>query len=186
MAVFGIDCGFALWAARDYYFSAALDQVTERIYATHPFREAAQVAAYIAKNSAPDSRIAVLGSEPEIYFLAHRRSATGHVSTYILMDERPYSHAMQEEMIREIEAASPQYIVYVDNATSWYPPVRADYTLLNEMMRYLKAGYKRVGVAVSGPVPGSPRYYWDESARDFAPDPGAHDNFIFLFKSQKR
>jgi hypothetical protein len=27
----------------------------------------------------------VLGSEPEIYFLSHRRAATGHIYTYPLM-----------------------------------------------------------------------------------------------------
>ena len=37
---------------------------------------------YIRNHSGPDALVAVLGSEPEIYFLAHRHSATGYIYTY--------------------------------------------------------------------------------------------------------
>ena len=37
------------------------------------------VADYLKSHCAPDARIAVMGSEPEIFFYAHRRSATGHI-----------------------------------------------------------------------------------------------------------
>jgi 4-amino-4-deoxy-L-arabinose transferase-like glycosyltransferase len=185
-AIFCIDCGYALYAARDYFFTGTLDQVIEKIYLTHPFREAAKVAQYIKANSPAEARIAVLGSEPEIYFLSHRRSATGHISTYLLMEQQPYSHEMQEEMIREIKAASPEFIVYVENETSWYPPAKADYTLLNSMLAYIKAGYRRVGVAVNGPVPGPPLYYWGDDARKFSPDPKSHDNLMFVYQAVRQ
>ena len=46
--------------------------------------------------------MAVLGSEPEIYFLARRHSATGYIYTYGLMEAQPFARRMQDEMIREI------------------------------------------------------------------------------------
>jgi hypothetical protein len=180
VALFCAVCGDALMAEHYYYFDGTLDQITTRIYGSNPFREAVQVADYIKKNSAPDSRIAVFGSEPEIYFLAHRRSATGHVSTYILMENRPYSHDMQEEMIQEIKAANPEYVVFVQNIFSSFPAPRRINTLLNVMVPYIKDRYERVGVVITDQVP---KYYWDaatESLPDNLPSP-----YIFVFKLAK-
>ena len=61
----------------------------------------------------------MIGSEPEIYFYSGRRSATGHIYTYALMELHPYALTMQEEMIRQIEEAKPEYVVYVQNKFSW-------------------------------------------------------------------
>ena len=184
VAVFAVACASAMVQQRQYFFTGDVDEVMQTVYSTQPFREAAQVAEYIKKNSAPNDRIAVLGSEPEIYFDARRRAATGHMSTYILMDRRPYSHAMQEEMDREIRAAQPEYIVYVQNILSWFPPADADNTLLNRMMPYLAAGYRRVGIAVTGPDPGPPAYYWGAEAAHLPPDARPHTSYIFVFRRQ--
>jgi hypothetical protein len=181
-ALFCIFCGCAIFDGRGYFFNATLDQIMSGIYVGNPFREAAQVANYIKNNSTPDSRIAVLGSEPEIYFLAHRRSATGHVSTYILMEQRSYSHAMQEEMIREIKAARPEYIVFIDNVLSWFPPAHADNALLQTMAEYEKDRYKRVGVVITDPAPTEPVYYWDAAALNPALDAKLGGSCIFVYK----
>ena len=182
--LFCVVCACVIFADRLYLFSAAPDDLAVRIYGRNPFREAVPVAAYIKKNSAPDSRIAVLGSEPEIYFYAHRHSATGHVSTYILMEGRPYSHQMQEEMIGEIKAAGPEYIVLVNNTFSWRPPPQfADHTLLDVMEQYLKDRYKLVGVMAIGPTIRQPAYYWDAEALDHAADAKAR---ILVYKIQTK
>jgi 4-amino-4-deoxy-L-arabinose transferase-like glycosyltransferase len=183
-AVFAVAAASSLVNQRQYFFTGNVDEVMETVYSTQPFREAAQVAEYIRKNSTPDDRIAVLGSEPEIYFDARRRAATGHMSTYILMDRRPYSHAMQEEMDREIQAAQPEFIVYVQNILSWFPPADADNTLLGRMMPYLAAGYRRVGIAVTGPEPGPPAYYWGAEAAHLPPNARPHTSYIFVFQRQ--
>ena len=54
-----------------------------------------------------------LGSEPEIYFYSHRHSATGYIYTYGLMEPQKYAHQMQQEMIHEIERASPKDLMSV-------------------------------------------------------------------------
>jgi hypothetical protein len=164
-------CAYAIFAERGCLFSANLDDVAVSIYGNNPCREAVEVARYIKENSSPESRIAVLGSEPEIYFHAHRHSATGHVSTYILMEGRPYSHNMQEEMIREIKAANPEYIVLVVNPLSWMvPSPSSDRTLVDVMVRYMKDRYKLVGVAAIGPSATRPVYYWGAEALRHASD----------------
>ena len=77
----------------------------------NPFEESIAVAQYIRDHSAPDARIAVIGSEPEIYFYAHRHSATGYIYTYALMEPQPNARKMQRDMMREIETNQPEYLV---------------------------------------------------------------------------
>jgi hypothetical protein len=62
-----------------------------------------------------------MGSEPEIYFLSGRRSASGHIYMYPLMEEHPYALKMQNEMIAEIERVRPEYVIYIDDELSWLP-----------------------------------------------------------------
>jgi len=95
------------------------EEALRTIYSTTLFSEAAPVGHYIRTNSTPQTRVAVLGSEPEIYFYSRRKGATGYIYTYPLMEDQPYAHRMQEEMIAEIERNKPGYVVYVDEPLSW-------------------------------------------------------------------
>jgi hypothetical protein len=93
--------------------------VLRMIYGPNPFTEAVRVAEYLQEHTNPTDTIAILGSEPEIYFYAHRHSATGYIYTYPLMEPQRYAVQMQHEMMREIEAARPKYLVFVSVTTSW-------------------------------------------------------------------
>jgi len=73
----------------------------------------------VREHTKPDDTIAVLGSEPEIYFYSHRHSATGYIYTYALMEPQKYAQQMQQEMIGEIERARPKYLVSVVTLYSW-------------------------------------------------------------------
>ena len=57
---------------------------------SNPFVECPVIAEYLKKNTGPDDTIAVLGSEPEIFFDARRRSATGYIYTYGLVEDAAF------------------------------------------------------------------------------------------------
>jgi hypothetical protein len=57
----------------------------------------------------------VIGSEPEIYFYAYRRSASGYIYMYYLTEPQRFATQMLDEMIREIEQAKPEYILIYRN-----------------------------------------------------------------------
>jgi hypothetical protein len=101
------------------YFRLTPAAASRAIYGNSPFPEAVEVGRYLASHSAPDARIAVIGSEPEIYFYSHRRSASGYICTYPLVEPQPYAAAMREEMIQEVEKARPEYVIYVSARNSW-------------------------------------------------------------------
>ncbi len=162
--------GVALYRQSDILIRLSDEAVSRSVYGDNPFPEARTIAEYIQDHSRPDDTIAVIGSEPEIYFYAHRRSATGHIYTYALMETHPFAREMQREMIQEIEAARPRFIVYVNVRKSWlarpesFPHVR-DWSRTYTAEHYELAGL--VEITPSGTVTA-----WDAAVSGRAlPDP---------------
>jgi Dolichyl-phosphate-mannose-protein mannosyltransferase len=127
------------------FFRATPLQVCEAIYRSNPFIESVSVGQYLREHFKPDAHIAVVGSEPEIYFYSRRHSVTGYIYTYPLMEAQPYAALMQREMIDEIEAGRPEYIVLVTYRLSWLAKPTSDYLILNWVENYTEEYYKPVG-----------------------------------------
>ena len=81
-------------------------------YWPNPFNESLKIAKFLSQNSQKDDTIAVIGSEPQIYFYSKRLSATAYVYAYPLMEPHPYASKMQEEMISQVEQANPKFLVF--------------------------------------------------------------------------
>jgi hypothetical protein len=64
------------WGERRILFTAPPMEAARLVYGTNPFPESIEVARFLREHTAPDETIAVLGSEPQIYFYAKRRSAS--------------------------------------------------------------------------------------------------------------
>src|SRR5262249_15127990 len=96
-------------------------ETCRRIYGNTLFSRTADAGDFIRANANSGDTIAVLGSEPEIYFYARRHSATGFIYMYPLMESHVYAGKMQDDMIREIEAANPEFVVFVTVRESWLP-----------------------------------------------------------------
>ena len=103
----------------DFYFKVTPDQACQSWYPKEPFQEAAPIAKYLRQHTAPTDTIMVFGSEPEIYFYAHRHSASGFIYTYSLVADQAYWPAMQKQMMQEVEANRPAYVVLVNLWGSW-------------------------------------------------------------------
>jgi hypothetical protein len=111
VGLFGIAVCTSLLGHGPVWLTLPLDQSMQSVFGTTLFAETA--------------RVAVLGSEPEIYFYSHRRAATGFIYAYPLMEETDLALKLQEQMIDELERARPEYMVYVDHPYSWRPRPRS-------------------------------------------------------------
>ena len=149
-----------------YLFRMDVTELTRSVYESNPFPEAVEIGRYIQAHSAPEDRIAVLGSEPEIYFYANRKSATGYIYTYALMEPQPYAARMQDEMIREIETARPAYLVFAGVASSWAARPNSNRRILTWSNQYTAKCYERVGVADIDPVRGT-TMRWDAASAGY-------------------
>ena len=141
----GLAIAVSLYEQREFLFRMTLFEASRAEYGASPFPEAIPIAAYIRSHTAPGSRIAILGSEPEICFLADRRPATGYIYTYALMESQPYAARMQDEMIRQIEDAKPEYVVMVAVTSSWDADEDSLMRIFDWWKQY-QSLYERVGV----------------------------------------
>jgi hypothetical protein len=143
------------------------DTASRYTYGENPFPESVRIAQYIKEHSSADDRIAVLGSEPQIYFYSDRLSATGHVYMYGLMENQKYAPVMQQEFIRETEAAKPKYIVFINVYSSWLIRPESPKFLSDWAQRYLVENYDKTGVVDI--FPDRTIYLWDTDAVVYSP-----------------
>ncbi len=120
------------------------ERVTRILHGDSPFLEAPKIAEYLRDHTVPDDRIAIFGSEPEIYFLANRKSATGYVYMYPLMEPQAFARTMQREMMAEVERANPKYIVSVSSPFSWLVRPDSDRTIIEYAQKKVDSGAYRL------------------------------------------
>lgn len=120
------------------FFLLAPDDVSRDFYHERTFPAMRDLGLKVGQLAPPDARVAVFGSEPELYFYARRRAATGFLYTYPLMERQPFANSMQHQMIREIEAHPPQYIVYDKMGVSWMQHPDSDPTIFHWIDIYLQ------------------------------------------------
>ena len=135
----------------------------------NPFPESLEIADYLRREASPGDTVAVIGSEPQIYFYSHLRSATGYIYTYALMESQPFAGRMQQEMIREIEAARPRYLVFVKIPSSWLIWEDSDTSIFRWYRRYAQEHYDVVGVAEILSMTRTD-YFWGEDAAAHRPE----------------
>jgi len=165
---FALACLFSIAWQYTYLFQMSPYEFERSSYGLNPFPEAVKVADYIRSNSEPGARIAVLGSEAEIYFYSQRRAATGYLFAYGLMETHPYALQGQLEMISEIESARPEYLVDVCVPTSWMRQASSPTAIFYWMANYTRQYYQVVGVVDL--VDGEPAtYVWGSAATTYKP-----------------
>lgn len=149
--------GGTLYGQRYFLFQLSPAQASTDTYWPNPFNESLEIARFIKENSDPSDTIALIGSEPQIFFYADRRSATGYIYMYPLMEAHEFALEMQRRLIADVELAKPEYLLFVRIDTSWLqrPDSR---TLIYEWFTGYKEGYDRVGVVEI--FEKSTRYSW--------------------------
>ena len=98
----------AVYHQRTFFFEMNAVQACEKTYWPNPFPEILEISNYINRTAPESAEVAVIGSEPELYFYTHRRSVTGYIYTYPLLEPQKYAVTMQKEMEAEIERSRPK------------------------------------------------------------------------------
>ncbi|MBI5185835.1 MAG: glycosyltransferase family 39 protein [Nitrospinae bacterium] len=155
-------------------------ELCRTVYGLNPFPESLEIARFIKKNTANGDVIAVLGSEPQIYFYSNRKAATGYIYAYPLMESHGFALKMQKEMVRQIESAAPKYILYTNIPTSWLAGKESELMIFDWLNAYLDKGYVIDGV-VDIISSNFTAYKWGEEARRYSPVSGVN---FFIFRKK--
>jgi hypothetical protein len=168
----------SIYLQREFLFRMDRLEACRHLYPSNPFPEALEIANYIKSHTSENATIAVIGSEPEIYFYSHRHSITGYIYVYPLLETQKYAMDMQKEMIAEIEAAPPELLVFVHMESSWgtsLSPGPRKY-ILSWMEKYVQQDYVPDGIADIGKVT---QYRWGESAQSYLP---RSPDYVLVYK----
>jgi Dolichyl-phosphate-mannose-protein mannosyltransferase len=165
--IFFIALGISILHDAEFFFVTDPVVACHNLYGHNPFPEAQQIADFIRSRAASGDRIVVIGSEPEIYFYSHLRSATGYVYTYPLMEPQPFATSMQHEMESEIEGVMPRFVVFADIPTSWLSGPESDLGILTWAEQFAKTHYQLVGVVDL--LDHGTEFHWDADARSYKP-----------------
>lgn len=168
--------GYALYKERNYLFSATPEEVSKSTYGRNPFVESLAVAEYIKQHASVDDRIAILGSEPQIYFYAQRRAATSYNQVYGLMEQHRYAADMQREMIADIENNRPRHIIMVNIPDSWSYTENSQGEIFLWARTYIDRNYRICGF-IDLSDPDKTVYKWGRDA--IGNDPGAFSMMVF-------
>jgi hypothetical protein len=145
--IFLLAAGLGIAPQRAYLFEDNPAKLARTVYGANPFPESLEIAKFIGSHSAAADRVAVFGSEPQLFFYSGRQSATGYIYVYSLMEKHEFSLSMQQEMIREVESSNPKFIVMVKIATSWLKRPDSEKYIFGWMNDYVGKNYSLVGVA---------------------------------------
>lgn len=165
---FSVPLILPLYIQHVFLFKSSPERASRMTYGLNPFPESIEIAKYIKENSSENDTIAVIGSEPQIYFYSQRHSATGFIYTYPLMEKQKYALKMQEQMIAEIESKQPKFLIFVNIPTSWLMRPDSEKLIFKWFAEYTTKYYKPAGIVdIIFPAPSI--YLWGDKSINYAP-----------------
>ncbi len=139
-----------LYQQKEFLFERTPEQACRHLYSINPFTESIKIARYIKANTQENDKVAVIGSEPQIYFYADRPAATGFIYMYPLMENHEFALQMQKQMINEIEGNRPKYMIYFRHQLSWLPRPGSHDLIFKWFEGYKNKNYDLVGMVDIG------------------------------------
>jgi hypothetical protein len=164
---FGLVWAGVAWSYLGAFVLWRPEEVATRIYFINDFQAYPVIAKRLARDMSKTATIAVLGSEPELFFYTQRHSVTGYIYMYDLVQEQPFRQRMEKEMISEVEHGQPDYVVFVNLSFSWLPrPPELIQPIQAWLTRYTESQYEPYGVVAFG----ANQYFWGpECLREVPP-----------------
>jgi hypothetical protein len=154
----------SVYQQRTFLFQMTPLQASRATFGFNPFPEALEISKFIKSHSNENDRIAVIGSEPEIYFYSDRISATGYIYMYPLMETHPFALQMQKEMIQEIESVKPKYLILTFIRSSWLERSGSHQLVFDWIVDYQRKNYTLAGYALL--FKDKTLYYWTSKIKE--------------------
>jgi len=156
---------------REYYFRPGKAKLIKEVYLMNPFTESKIMADYIKARTTKGDQIAVLGSEPQIFFYTGCRSVSKHHYLSFLMTdslEFPQNKRFQSEFIHDVETKKPKYMIYYKIPVSWMPQLRSLKDIEKWFPAFAYKNYNIVGIADMVTADRT-EYIWKEDAMAYQP-----------------
>ncbi|MCO6485547.1 MAG: glycosyltransferase family 39 protein [Saprospiraceae bacterium] len=109
-----------------YYFRPHFTRILRDTYGSNPFPESRQLADYLGRQIQEGDGLLVLGSEPQLYAYTLADCPTRHHFMGFLLKNHPREKEWQKEVMDDVAANPPKYVVWVQHPLTWLPAQGAD------------------------------------------------------------
>lgn len=178
LGLFLLLCVVTIQKQSNYYFAPNQFDILRQVYGDNPFVESKPIADKIKSMAKPEDQLLVLGSEPQINFYAQLHTPTRHSFMGFTSGNDDNAKKWREEVRKDVEAAKPRFIVFVNHPFSWSFPQGSDQELFKWGYSYMIENYDIVGIADIVPN-ARPIFVWDAAANTYKPK---GEKYILVFK----
>ena len=105
---------------KEYYFNPDHTRILRTVYGLNPFPESMVIADKLNSLMKPDDKLAVFGTEIQMYVYTNRKSPSRFAGSGALLEfPVKQSNDWQKEFISDVEKAAPEFLVFFSHAISW-------------------------------------------------------------------
>jgi len=169
---------------KKYYFETDNIEVLRRVYEMNPFPEAKVIGDFIKNNTNEDDKIALLGSEPQVYIYSGRRGVSKDpYFTHLMQDTTifPEITERQQEFINGIIEEKPKYLVYFNHRNSIWASPNASFMVFTRFDEVTRKDYNLIGCADMISYFNT-QYIWYDDMFTYEPE-GSY--YIFLYERKE-
>ena len=164
------------------YFKISPEKLSRNMVGMNPFLEAKVVARYISESTTEKDSIFVIGSEPEIYFLSNRRSASKYIFFYSLTTPYPGVLKDQKKVVAEIRRNRPKYVVLVQIPTSFAISPSSELYVFKALKRLIASDYILDGVVVPKNNPLAEYHFAYQGKKKIPNDISLRDGSLLIYR----
>src|SRR5262249_44754589 len=136
---------YAVWMESWYYLPGSAEEKCRCIYGNFPFPQSEAIGQYLAAHSAPDDTVLVMGSEPQILYYAHRKTATRYIFFYPITRPTEDARLRQHDVLEELRARPPKFVVGIFVSREFDSHLDGPQDIFDGVHRDLKESYHVVG-----------------------------------------
>jgi len=169
-------------ALKKYYFSPNPTQLLRQVYGLNPFPESKVIADKLNTMLNPEDKIAVFGTEIQMYFYTNRISPSRFAGSGALL-EFPVkkSEEWQQEFMSDVEKAEPRFLVFYSHPISWLAHPNVKNLIFPWFDKFSAEKYNLIGYADM--YDNTTNYVWAPDI-DMVNNPPKSQYRIFVFEKR--
>jgi len=180
LLIFIFAAGNNISKQREYYFKPNYFKLLRTVYGINPFPEAKIIADKLNAVLKPEDKIAIMGTEIELYVYTNKFSPSRFSGSGALV-EFPVAQSQdwQREFMGDVEKAAPRFLIFFANRYSWMQHPKAVNLIEPWFNKYVNEKYNLYGFADM--YSDQTRYFWTPNI-DMQNDPPRSEYKVYIFE----
>ncbi len=162
-----------------YYFTPDFDRTLQFTYGINPFVETKKVGDWLAQKTLKGDKLALIGSEPQLYIYTRCKSPSRHAYfSYLMLDTTltPRAKIWQQEFITDLEREMPRFVVFCNHPISLLQNENSDDRFFKWFSPFIHNNYRKIGCVELNTEAASHYILDDNQAANYLPKTESYIN----------